>query len=217
MLPKDAVRPCEPRLMVAFLAAEVLRALTKCAVRQKSSRRLGGERRAPRAGALSRPRRRVDGLHRRAQRRFVHFRRCPCALLPCHHSRCTSPSSVLSVRKLRHENVSSVCVWTKQPAEPPRRRLAIPRARADYAVKIRLNAAKTAVDIANVKMGMNPFCEIAVEEAVRLKEKKVVGEIVAVRCARSAAAPPPPPPPPAPPPIPRVAAPPRRPLLCQRR
>ena len=50
-------------------------------------------------------------------------------------------------------------------------------------MKIRLNAAKSAVDIANVKMGMNPFCEIAVEEAVRLKEKKAVGEIVAVRCA----------------------------------
>ena len=48
-------------------------------------------------------------------------------------------------------------------------------------MKIRLNAAKSAVDIANVKMGMNPFCEIAVEEAVRLKEKKAVGQIVAVR------------------------------------
>ena len=36
-----------------------------------------------------------------------------------------------------------------------------------------------AVEIANVKMGMNPFCEIAMEEAVRLKEKKAVGE---VRC-----------------------------------
>ena len=44
-------------------------------------------------------------------------------------------------------------------------------------MKIRLNAAKTAVDIANVKMGMNPFCEIALEEAVRLKEKKAIGEV----------------------------------------
>lgn len=50
----------------------------------------------------------------------------------------------------------------------------------DYAVKIRLNAAKTAVDIANAKMSMNPFCEIAVEEAVRLKEKKIAGEVTAV-------------------------------------
>lgn len=50
----------------------------------------------------------------------------------------------------------------------------------DYAVKIRVNAAKTGVDLGNVKMSMNPFCEIAVEEAVRLKEKKVAKEIVAV-------------------------------------
>lgn len=50
----------------------------------------------------------------------------------------------------------------------------------DYAVKIRIAADKKAVDIANVKMSMNPFCEIAVEEAVRLKERKVVGEITAV-------------------------------------
>ena len=50
----------------------------------------------------------------------------------------------------------------------------------DYSVKVRVNAAKTAIDIANVKHSMNPFCEIAVEEAVRLKEKKVVSEITAV-------------------------------------
>lgn len=47
----------------------------------------------------------------------------------------------------------------------------------DYAVKIRIKPDKSAVDIANVKMAMNPFCEIAVEEAVRLKEKKVVDEV----------------------------------------
>lgn len=39
------------------------------------------------------------------------------------------------------------------------------------------SVARTAVDIANVKMSMNPFCEIAVEEAVRLKERKVVNEV----------------------------------------
>ena len=58
----------------------------------------------------------------------------------------------------------------------------------DYAVKVRVNAAKTGVEIANVKMSMNPFCEIAVEEAVRLKEKKVVGEITAVSIGPKASA-----------------------------
>jgi len=50
----------------------------------------------------------------------------------------------------------------------------------DYAVKIRVKPDKMGVETANVKMSMNPFDEIAVEEAVRLKEKKVVTEIVAV-------------------------------------
>ncbi|KAF4046347.1 Electron transfer flavoprotein domain-containing protein [Phytophthora infestans] len=48
----------------------------------------------------------------------------------------------------------------------------------DYAVKIRVEPK--GVDLKNVKMSMNPFCEIAVEEAIRLKEKKVASEIVAV-------------------------------------
>jgi electron transfer flavoprotein beta subunit len=50
----------------------------------------------------------------------------------------------------------------------------------DYNVKIRVKADRTAVDLANVKMSMNPFDEIAVEEAVRLKEKGIATEIVAV-------------------------------------
>jgi electron transfer flavoprotein beta subunit len=50
----------------------------------------------------------------------------------------------------------------------------------DYNVKVRVKADKTGVDLANVKMAMNPFDEIAVEEAVRLKEKGVVSEIIAV-------------------------------------
>ena len=41
----------------------------------------------------------------------------------------------------------------------------------DFNVKIRVKADNSAVDLTNVKMSMNPFCEIAVEEAVRLKEK----------------------------------------------
>ena len=50
----------------------------------------------------------------------------------------------------------------------------------DYNVKIRVKADHTGVDLANVKMSMNPFDEIGVEEAIRLKEKGVVTEIVAV-------------------------------------
>ena len=50
----------------------------------------------------------------------------------------------------------------------------------DYNVKVRLKSDGTDVDLANVKMSINPFCEIAVEEAVRLKEKGVVSEILAV-------------------------------------
>ncbi|MGK9063497.1 electron transfer flavoprotein subunit beta/FixA family protein, partial [Pseudomonas alloputida] len=51
---------------------------------------------------------------------------------------------------------------------------------ADYNVKVRVKADNSGVDLANVKMSMNPFCEIAVEEAVRLKEKGIATEIVAV-------------------------------------
>ncbi|MBY6212388.1 electron transfer flavoprotein subunit beta/FixA family protein [Microbulbifer agarilyticus] len=50
----------------------------------------------------------------------------------------------------------------------------------DYNVKVRPKADGSDVDIANVKMSINPFCEIAVEEAVRLKEKGVASEIVVV-------------------------------------
>jgi electron transfer flavoprotein beta subunit len=52
----------------------------------------------------------------------------------------------------------------------------------DYNVKVRVKSDNTGVDIANVKMSMNPFDEIAVEEAVRLKEKGVVTEIIVVSC-----------------------------------
>ena len=50
----------------------------------------------------------------------------------------------------------------------------------DYNVKVRVKADNSGVDLANVKMSMNPFCEIAVEEAVRLKEQGVASEIVVV-------------------------------------
>ena len=52
----------------------------------------------------------------------------------------------------------------------------------DYNVKVRVKSDGSGVDLANVKMSMNPFDEIAVEEAVRLKEKGMVTEIIAVSC-----------------------------------
>ena len=50
----------------------------------------------------------------------------------------------------------------------------------DYNVKPRVKSDGTGVDLANVKMSMNPFDEIAVEEAIRLREKGAVSEIIAV-------------------------------------
>ncbi|GGB91440.1 electron transfer flavoprotein subunit beta [Marinobacterium zhoushanense] len=50
----------------------------------------------------------------------------------------------------------------------------------DYNVKVRVKSDNTDVDLANVKMALNPFCEIAVEEAVRLKESNVASEVVVV-------------------------------------
>ncbi len=50
----------------------------------------------------------------------------------------------------------------------------------DYNVKARVKADQSGIDLANVKMSMNPFCEIAVEEAVRQKEKGTITEVVAV-------------------------------------
>jgi len=52
----------------------------------------------------------------------------------------------------------------------------------DYNVKVRVKSDASGVDTANVKMSMNPFDEIAIEEAVRLKEKGIATEIVAVSC-----------------------------------
>ncbi len=57
----------------------------------------------------------------------------------------------------------------------------------DYNVKVRVKSDQTGVELANVKMAMNPFCEIAVEEAVRLKEKGIVSEVVVVTVGPQAA------------------------------
>ncbi len=57
----------------------------------------------------------------------------------------------------------------------------------DYNVKVRVKSDNTDVDLTNIKMAMNPFCEIAVEEAVRLKEKGVATEVVVVSIGPKAA------------------------------
>lgn len=57
----------------------------------------------------------------------------------------------------------------------------------DYNVNVRVKADQTGVDIGNVKMSMNPFDEIAVEAAVRLKEQGIATEVVAVTCGVAAA------------------------------
>ncbi len=60
-------------------------------------------------------------------------------------------------------------------------KILVPVKRAiDYNVKVRVKADESGVDLTNAKMAINPFCEIAVEEAVRLKEKGVATEIVVV-------------------------------------
>jgi electron transfer flavoprotein beta subunit len=56
----------------------------------------------------------------------------------------------------------------------------------DFNVKVRVKSDGTGVDLANVKMSINPFDEIAVEEAVRLKESGIVSEVIAVSCGVSA-------------------------------
>jgi electron transfer flavoprotein beta subunit len=56
----------------------------------------------------------------------------------------------------------------------------------DYNVKVRVKSDGSGVDLANVKMSMNPFDEIAVEEAVRLKEQGIASEVVVVSCGTAA-------------------------------
>ena len=56
----------------------------------------------------------------------------------------------------------------------------------DYNVKIRVKADNTGVETANVKMSMNPFDEISVEEGIRLREAGVATEVIAVSCGPAA-------------------------------
>ena len=60
-------------------------------------------------------------------------------------------------------------------------KILVPIKRAiDYNVKVRVKPDNSGVDLSNVKMAINPFCEIAIEEAIRLKEKGIATEVVAV-------------------------------------
>ena len=52
----------------------------------------------------------------------------------------------------------------------------------DYAVKVRVKSDKSGVETNNVKMSVNPFCEIAIEQALRIKEAKIATEVIAVSC-----------------------------------
>ena len=56
----------------------------------------------------------------------------------------------------------------------------------DFNVKVRPKADESGADLANVKMAMNPFCEIAVEEAIRIKEQGIAAEVIAVSVGSSA-------------------------------
>ncbi len=65
----------------------------------------------------------------------------------------------------------------------------------DAYVKVRVKSDGTGVDLANAKMAINPFCEIAVEEAIRMKEAGTADEVIAVsigatQCSRADCAPP---------------------------
>src|SRR6185312_1846934 len=73
------------------------------------------------------------------------------------------------------------CPRARRPLRTDAMKLLVPVKRVlDFNVKVRVRADQTGVDLANLKMSMNPFDEIAVEEAVRLKEKGVATDILAV-------------------------------------
>jgi electron transfer flavoprotein beta subunit len=71
-------------------------------------------------------------------------------------------------------------------SELPRCFVAVKRV-VDYAVKVRVAANRKGVELASVKHSLNPFCEIAVEEAVRMRERKAVGDVTAVSVGPKAA------------------------------
>src|SRR5690606_26713415 len=87
----------------------------------------------------------------------------------------------LSCRGATHR-IDRVCQSIQRSRSAPMKILVPVKRVVDYNVKVRVKSDGTGVDIANVKMSMNPFDEIAVEEAVRLKEKGAATEVIAVSC-----------------------------------
>jgi electron transfer flavoprotein beta subunit len=85
----------------------------------------------------------------------------------------TAAEPLLPLRLISFRNAKYEALATMKVLVPVKRVI-------DYNVKARVKSDQTGVDLANVKMSMNPFDEIAVEEAVRLKEKGVATEVVAV-------------------------------------
>lgn len=85
---------------------------------------------------------------------------------------------------MRFGCIIAVCLFSCEEADL---KILVPVKRVvDYNVKVRVKADGTGVDLANVKMSMNPFDEIAIEEAVRLKEAGIATEVIAVSCGVAA-------------------------------
>jgi len=91
------------------------------------------------------------------------------------------PSGAQAHRRIESTGSNSTSIQQPNGAAVMKVLVAVKRV-VDYNVKVRVKSDNTGVDIANVKMSMNPFDEIAVEEAVRLKEKGVATEVIAVSC-----------------------------------
>jgi len=90
-----------------------------------------------------------------------------------------------AIGQIQREAASQTRISSNRAPEPNREmirmKVLVPIKRVvDYNVKIRVKADQTGVDLANVKMSMNPFDEIGVEEAIRLKEKGVATEVIVV-------------------------------------
>ena len=93
-----------------------------------------------------------------------------------------SPEEGLAFARARAQIVLRPAEWCVPPrsGEDEMKALVAVKRVIDYNVKVRVKADKTGVETANVKMSMNPFDEIAVEEALRLREAGIVSEIIAV-------------------------------------
>jgi electron transfer flavoprotein beta subunit len=110
--------------------------------------------------------------------------RSPCWCAPGWRNTTTSPWRCIArwARNHMHRRAARRLPRQGSKAEMTVKALVAVKRVVDFNVKVRVKSDGTGIDIANVKMSMNPFDEIAVEEAVRLKEKGVVNEVVVVSC-----------------------------------